>query len=99
MSLSLCKKWSVKLSSIISHRNGKVKHENASPEYKYSNCAACKAGAIENFHFLMLYFSTQRESGMLHQTQHPAPLSVFSFIQRSIVGHIPQMLHDIAVED
>ena len=54
---------------------------------------------VENTGFVALYFSTQRESGMLHQTQHPAPLSVFSFIQRAIVGHVPQILYDIAVED
>ena len=36
--------------------------------------------SIENADFFALNFSTHKESGMLHQAQHPASLSVFSFV-------------------
>ena len=55
--------------------------------------------SIENADFFELYFSTHTVSGMLQQTQHPASLSLFSFIQWPIVGHISQVHLYITVED
>ena len=55
--------------------------------------------SIENADFFELYFSTHTVSGMLQQTQHPASLSLFSFIQRLIVGHVSQIRFYIPVEN
>ena len=35
---------------------------------------------VEDTRFFALYFSTHKESGLLHQAQHPASLSVFFFV-------------------
>jgi hypothetical protein len=36
---------------------------------------------------------------MLHHIPHPASLSVFSFIQRPIVGHVSQIHLYVTIED
>ena len=54
---------------------------------------------VENTGFFALYFSIKKRSEMLQQIQHPALISVLSFVQWPIVGHISQIRLYITIEN
>ena len=60
----------------------------------------CILRDLENAGFFALYFSTDKERGVvLHIGTAPRLFQLFSFIQWPIVGHISQVRLHIAVED